>query len=82
MTIRAKLIVSFIAALLLPGVMIGGIAYNTARNKVDDQMSADVRANVHLLDNLITNTISPEFKDVEYLTNSAAIKAAGETPLL
>jgi methyl-accepting chemotaxis protein len=76
------LIISFIAALLIPALVIGAISYNTARNKVDDQMSAGVRANVHLLDNLITSTISPEYKDVDYLTSTAAVTPAGETPLL
>ncbi|WP_027417745.1 methyl-accepting chemotaxis protein [Aneurinibacillus terranovensis] len=80
--IRSKLILAFALTLLIPSLVIGLISFDTAKNKVGEQMLSTVKGSVQLLNDLITNTIDPENKDVEYLSNIATVTPQGENPAL
>ncbi|WP_438445927.1 methyl-accepting chemotaxis protein [Gorillibacterium sp. sgz5001074] len=66
-SLKAKLLASFAVVLLIPGFLIGYLSYETARNKVGDQLLNSAEENVALLDQIITETISSRMKDMNYL---------------
>lgn len=66
--LKMKLIVSFAVVLLLPGILIGYISYDTAKAKVGDQLFRSADENVGLLDQFITETISSRVKDLTYMS--------------
>lgn len=63
-----KLICSFAIVMLIPGMMIGYISYDTAKSKVGDQLIQAADQNVDLLNQIVTSTISSRMKELEYLT--------------
>jgi methyl-accepting chemotaxis protein len=68
--------------LLLPSLVIGGAAYETAKRKVEEKIVQSAQENVVLLDGLITRTIEPAVKDIEYMAatleqNGAQVNEAG-----
>jgi methyl-accepting chemotaxis protein len=69
-SIKSKLIVAFAVILLLPSIVIGGASYETAKNKVEEQITYSAKENVELLDTFITRTIEPGIKDVKYLATT------------
>ncbi|RSK48697.1 HAMP domain-containing protein [Bacillus canaveralius] len=67
-TIRSKLIISFIAVLLLPSVIIGWTSFSNSKNKVEEQISISAKESVSLLTATIDQFIEPEMKNIDYLS--------------
>jgi methyl-accepting chemotaxis protein len=79
--LKMKLICSFAVVMLLPGMIIGYISYETSKAKVSEQLLRSADENVELLDGVITDTITSRIKDLEYM--SGLIKSpdlTGATP--
>ncbi|WP_018130546.1 methyl-accepting chemotaxis protein [Effusibacillus pohliae] len=68
MNIKKRLIVSFAAILLIPGTVIGWISFETAKSKVDQQMSQAANQSVQLVDQTINKFLEPEIRDVDFLS--------------
>ncbi|MBN6186700.1 methyl-accepting chemotaxis protein [Aneurinibacillus sp. BA2021] len=71
-SIKSKLIMAFAVILLLPSLVIGGVSYETAKRKVEEKIVHSAEENVHVLDALITRTIEPGIKDVQFMAATFA----------
>jgi methyl-accepting chemotaxis protein len=76
-SVKSKLILAFVVILLIPSLSIGWISYNTAKNKIDDQLKLTASANVALLNQMITQMIEAKMKDIDFLAQQTA---AAEVP--
>lgn len=68
--IKTRLYASFLIILLIPSLVIGGIAYDTARTKVGDSMTQTATQNMKLLNDALDKWIEPEIKNVQYLSHT------------
>ncbi|GIO04111.1 methyl-accepting chemotaxis protein [Brevibacillus reuszeri] len=64
---KTKLISAFLLILIVPSVVIGTLAYNTAKREIETQIMKSASENVNLVDSIINNTIEPKMKDADYL---------------
>jgi methyl-accepting chemotaxis protein len=82
LTVRSRLILSFILILLVPSLTIGLTSYQTSKNKVDDQMTMASSASVQLLNATIDRFIEPEMQKIDFLADqltSATYKSPNPT---
>ncbi|WP_103110617.1 methyl-accepting chemotaxis protein [Brevibacillus reuszeri] len=64
---KTKLISAFLLILIVPSVVIGTLAYDTAKREIEVQIMKSANENVSLVNSIITNTIEPKMKDADYL---------------
>lgn len=69
-TIGKKLILSFLALVLLPSIILGLIALESAENTVENQIEFASSSTVGILDQYITSTIEPKVIDATYFATS------------
>ncbi|WP_050180516.1 methyl-accepting chemotaxis protein [Domibacillus robiginosus] len=74
-TIRKKLILSFLAILLIPSFLIGFSAYNSAKNEIKKQMLASANENILTLDRLITDYVGMKTHDAEVYSELVTAKS-------
>lgn len=75
--IRTKLILFSLGILLLPSIIIGTLAYSSAKQEIEKQMMSTSLESIMLLDSFITSTISPKVHDAETfakMVNSDLVK--------
>lgn len=80
-----KRLIFFTAILLLiPSLAIGGISYQTAKVKIDENIENDAIQKVGLLNQLVNNMIEPEMSSVDFLSQTVKGNLANpnETELL
>lgn len=84
LSMKGKLLTSFVAILLVPTLAVGGISYQTTKNKVEQQMIQGASENVALLDQIVNKAIEPVMKDVDYLSQRIRSKDfhGAESPLV
>ena len=68
LSIRKKLIFSFLAMLLVPTLLIGIISYQSAEQQILKEQQASTAESVRMLNTNITNTIDPKIKDIQYFS--------------
>lgn len=66
--LRSKLICAFLAILVIPSLVLGGISYYSAKSQTKADQINSAEASINLLDAEITNTIQPKVHDVEYFS--------------
>lgn len=66
-SIRNKLIASFALVLLAPTILVAVMSYNTAKSKVDEQMTSAIQENVRLLDATLDEFLAGKKTDVSWL---------------
>lgn len=66
-SVKSRLIVSFVLLLLVPSLAIGGFAYKTAENKVDDQLANLAATDISLVSHTVDQFIQPKMNDVSTL---------------
>ncbi|MBW5447337.1 HAMP domain-containing protein [Cohnella sp. CFH 77786] len=76
--VKNRLILAFAVILLIPSLSIGWASYHVAKNKIDEQMKKTASANVALLNQMITQVIEAQMKDVDSLARQ--ISAADVPP--
>ncbi|MBG9454578.1 chemotaxis protein [Lysinibacillus sphaericus] len=69
LSLRKKLIFSFLAMLLIPTLLIGIVSYQSAGRQISKEQQASATESVRMLNTNITNTIEPKVKDVQYFSN-------------
>lgn len=82
---RTKLIVSFLAVLLIPSILIGYFSYQSAETQLRQQMASSVNTNLNLIQGNINQYVSPIMKDMDvfasefqsdsFITNADTIQA-------
>jgi methyl-accepting chemotaxis protein len=70
LTIKKKLIWSFLLILILPSISIGFFSYQTAKSKIQDKILGDASQNVRLLNSIIDNTIKSKINDVNHFSSA------------
>lgn len=69
-SIRKRLLLSSLILLLVPSLIIGISAYNSAKNKLEDQLSMSSGESIKLFDDSITQFFKTKFQDIELLGNT------------
>ncbi|EHS58060.1 methyl-accepting chemotaxis protein [Paenibacillus sp. Aloe-11] len=64
---RTRLIVAFLAVLLIPSALIGYFSYQGATTQLSQQMSGSVYTNLYLIRSNVNQYVSPIMKDVDVL---------------
>jgi methyl-accepting chemotaxis protein len=64
---RTRLIVAFLAVLLIPSALIGYFSYQGATTQLSQQMSGSVSTNLYLIRSNVNQYVSPIMKDVDVL---------------
>nr|WP_042477335.1 methyl-accepting chemotaxis protein [Bacillus ndiopicus] len=68
-SLRKKLIFSFLLILLVPAIIIGYVSYQSAKEQIMHEQQASAKESVRELDSNITNLIAPKVHDIEYFAN-------------
>ncbi|MFJ7734288.1 methyl-accepting chemotaxis protein [Lysinibacillus sp. NPDC097231] len=68
LSLRKKLIFSFLAMLLVPTLLIGIVSYQSAEKQISAEQQASAAESLRTLNTNITNTIEPKLKDVQYFS--------------
>lgn len=68
LSLRKKLIFSFLAILLIPTLIIGIISYQSAEKQISKEQHASATESIRMLDTNITGTIKPKIEDIQYFT--------------
>ncbi|GEN34650.1 methyl-accepting chemotaxis protein [Aneurinibacillus danicus] len=79
--LRAKLNVAFAITLLVPSLLIGIFSYQTARTKVENQLTEAAKQNVQLLNHTINQMLEAKKQEVEFLAGylqADAIQSAND----
>ncbi|WP_434659634.1 cache domain-containing protein [Paenibacillus polymyxa] len=74
---RTKLIISFLAVLLIPSVLIGYFSYQGATTQLSQQMASSVYTNLYLIQSNVNQYVSPIMKDVDVLTSEIQADSIG-----
>ncbi|MHA7965042.1 methyl-accepting chemotaxis protein [Paenibacillus sp. CAU 1782] len=69
LTLRSKLVWAFAVILLLPSLSIGTISYDTARDKVREEMFASASGKLAVLNETINQMIGATEKNVDFLAD-------------
>ncbi|WEG19204.1 methyl-accepting chemotaxis protein (plasmid) [Alkalihalophilus pseudofirmus] len=69
-SLKMKLIISFAIILIVPSVIIGILAYNAAKDAVEDEIISAAAQKVDILDMIITDTIDPKMNDMNVFSES------------
>lgn len=68
LSLRKKLIFSFLAMLLIPTLLIGIISYQSAEKQISKEQQASTTESIRMLNTNITSTIKPKIEDIQYFT--------------
>ncbi|MNH90665.1 Methyl-accepting chemotaxis protein McpA [compost metagenome] len=68
-TIKTRLILAFLAILIVPCISIGWISYQTAATQVTNQIMANATESVQAANNEITDLIASAISDMDYLAS-------------
>lgn len=69
-SIKSKLIISFIAILLIPTLMVGFMSFKNAKDEIKKQIQLSSEKNVMLLDKFLYSKIEPKLFDAAYFTEA------------
>ncbi|RFU61147.1 methyl-accepting chemotaxis protein [Peribacillus glennii] len=83
LSIRSRLIISFVLILLIPSLIIGWTSYSTAKRTVEHEITMSALEDVTLLNSVLDRFIEPEIMNIDYLSDEIA-KAdyTGDNPVL
>ncbi|MFT9846535.1 methyl-accepting chemotaxis protein [Aneurinibacillus sp. REN35] len=70
LSIKKRLNLAFLILLLIPSLAIGMFSYNTARQKVQDQVLGQTQGNIELLNQLVTRLVEPHLENVSLLAEN------------
>ncbi|MBE3570733.1 MAG: methyl-accepting chemotaxis protein [Bacillales bacterium] len=70
--LKSKLIVSFAIILLIPSIIVGSLAYNSAKNQIQNQIFTSANENVKLVNTIIDNSIKPKVNDIDYFSKTVS----------
>lgn len=68
MKIRTKLLISFAVILLMPSIAIGWSSYQTAKNKLHEELMHSAQQNVEFFNHQITELISAKINEMDYFS--------------
>ncbi|HWO95392.1 MAG TPA: methyl-accepting chemotaxis protein [Bacillus sp. (in: firmicutes)] len=69
LSLRKKLILSFAFILLIPSIIIGMSAYQSAKNSLEKENTSSANQNIFLLNSLIDAAIQPKMEQADFLAH-------------
>lgn len=66
LSIRQKLIITFVVILLVPSLIIAGTTYLTASNRIEHELMSSAQESVDTADTVVTNNIGNMISDLDY----------------
>ncbi|MGX9136520.1 methyl-accepting chemotaxis protein [Rummeliibacillus sp. JY-2-4R] len=66
--LRTKLISSFLVILIIPSLILGGIAFYSTTIQIEKEQVNSAKSSINLLNSSITNTIDPKVHDAQYFS--------------
>ncbi|MCM3217863.1 methyl-accepting chemotaxis protein [Niallia taxi] len=73
MTIKRKLLLTFLLLVIIPAITIGGVSYLSANKAISNQITYAAEASVDLLNEYIDSTVEPKVKDAEFFAENISI---------
>lgn len=70
LSLRNRLIVSFLIILLLPSIAIGTISYQSAKSNIEDSMLDSTQKNVEIMRQTIDQFMNDQMDNIEYLSTA------------
>ncbi|SDD35632.1 methyl-accepting chemotaxis protein [Terribacillus halophilus] len=70
LSIKNKLIIAFIAILIIPSILVGALSYTSAKNELSEQLIGSAGENVNILNGIIDDTIQPKMHDTQFFSNN------------
>ncbi|MBW4082180.1 methyl-accepting chemotaxis protein [Paenibacillus sp. S150] len=80
MTIRMKLIITYLLILLVPGIIIGWQTYQSASNQVEDQLLNNATESVSAVNKTINANIQSKINDIQYYASQLSSETVNEGP--
>ncbi|QYK66162.1 methyl-accepting chemotaxis protein [Paenibacillus sp. S02] len=74
---KTRLIISFLAVLLIPSVLIGYFSYQGATTQLSQQMGGSVSTNLYLIRSNVNQYVAPIMKDLDVLTTEIESDSIG-----
>ncbi|MFD1175093.1 methyl-accepting chemotaxis protein [Paenibacillus puldeungensis] len=78
LTIRSRMIISYLVVLLVPCLIIGGVSYSKASKQVESELMHSAQENVKAADSIISQNIKNKITDIEYFGNLYTADAVNE----
>lgn len=69
LTVRAKLIASFSLILIVPVLTLGLLSYQSAKDRLEEQLLMTAAENVRLVDELLDRTLEAQSRDLELIAS-------------
>lgn len=69
LTVRAKLIASFSLILIIPVLALGLLSYQSAKDRLEEQLLTTASENVRLVDELIDRTMEAQSRDLQFIVS-------------
>lgn len=66
--LKVKLVLSFTLLLIIPSVLVGALAYTTAKDAVKNEILDGYTGNINLLDTTIDNTLQLKVHDMQFFS--------------
>ncbi len=68
-SIKKKLVFAFLIILTIPGLIIGGVSYQTAKENFDQQLTKKAKENIAVLNSVIKQNMEAKYVDVAYFAD-------------
>ncbi|MGR5986304.1 hypothetical protein ACUC2M_22650 [Bacillus cytotoxicus] len=68
-SIKKKLVFAFLIILTIPGFIIGGVSYQTAKENFDQQLTKKAKENVAVLNSVIKQNMEAKYVDAAYFAD-------------
>ncbi|WP_459954302.1 methyl-accepting chemotaxis protein [Paenibacillus pini] len=80
MTIRRKMLISYLIVLLVPSFMIGMLSYRSASAEIEDRLSNTALESAKAADRIVTQNIQSKIDDLAYLMKLPDLETAEKDP--
>lgn len=81
MTIKRKLLITYLIVLLVPSIMIGMLSYQSAKKANAEDMMNSALESTKSADNIVTQNIQAKMDDIAYLLKQPYVERAVNDPL-
>ncbi|SDJ82642.1 methyl-accepting chemotaxis protein [Sediminibacillus albus] len=72
LSLKNRLIIAFLAVLLLPSIVIATSSYVSSKSEVEDQMMESAEKNVSIVSQTVDQFVSAQIENIDYLSNALA----------
>lgn len=70
LSLRNRLIISFLIILLIPSIAIGAISYQSAKSNIENNMLDSAQKNVEIMKQTVDQFMNDQMDNIEYLSNA------------